>query len=91
MSAENHLLLGLLALQNGLIQPAHLAAAFHAWTSDKARSLADHLIALGHMSAAQQSGIEALTELHVQAHGGYVAKSLAAVPAGQSTRESLAN
>ena len=38
MAAERHLLLGLLALQNGLIQPPHLVAAFHAWTGDKSRS-----------------------------------------------------
>jgi transposase len=50
MAAERHLLLGLLALQTGLIQPTHLVAAFHAWTCDKPRSLAEHLIALGHLS-----------------------------------------
>ena len=39
MSAERHLLLGLLALQTGLIQPSQLVAAFHAWTGDKSQSL----------------------------------------------------
>ena len=91
MAAERDLLLGLLALQNRLVQPDQLVAAFHAWTGDKTRSLADHLVALGHLNAAQRSVIEALGELHIQAHGGDVAKSLAAVPAGRSTRESLAN
>ena len=91
MAAEKNLLLGLLALQYGLIQPAHLVAAFHAWTSDKSRSLADQLIALGYLNAAQPSVIEALAELHMQAHGGDVATSLAAVPASRTTRESLAN
>ena len=43
MAAERHLLFGLLALQTGLIQQAQLVAAFHAWTCDKSRSLADHL------------------------------------------------
>jgi serine/threonine protein kinase/tetratricopeptide (TPR) repeat protein len=90
MSAERHLLLGLLALQTGLIQPSQLVAAFHAWTDDKSRSLADHLIALGHLSAAQRAVIEALADLHVEAHGGDVARSLVAVPAGKSTLESLA-
>jgi hypothetical protein len=88
--AERHLLLGLLALQNGLIQPAQLVAAFHAWTGDKSRSLADHLIALDYMSAAQRAVVEALADLHVAAHGGDVEQSLAAVPAGKSTLESLA-
>jgi serine/threonine-protein kinase len=90
MTADRHLLFGLLALQTGLIQQSQLVAAFHAWTCDKSRPLADHLIALGHMSAAQRSAVEALAALHVEAHGGDVEKSLAAVPAGKSTRESLA-
>jgi serine/threonine-protein kinase len=90
MAADRHLLFGLLALQTGLIQQAQLVAAFHAWTGDKARPLADHLIALGHLSPAQRSVVEALTALHLQAHGDDVEKSLAALPAGRSTRKSLA-
>jgi serine/threonine-protein kinase len=91
MATDRHLLLGLLALQNGLIQPAQLVAAFHAWTGDKSRPLADHLIRLDHLNFAQRAVIEAMTDLHVAAHGGDVARSLAAVPARRSTLESLAN
>ena len=87
--ADRHLLLGLLALQNGLIQPAQLVAAFHAWTGDKSRSLVEHLMALGHLSDNQRSVIEALAALHLDAHGGDVEKSLAAVSVGNSTLESL--
>jgi serine/threonine-protein kinase len=90
MAADRHLLFGLLALQTGLIQQAQLVAAFHAWTCDKSRSLADHLIALGHLDTARRAPIEALAALHIDAQGGDVEKSLAAVPAGRSTRESLA-
>ena len=43
-------------MQNGLIQQAQLVAAFHAWTGDKARPLADHLVALGHLNAAPAIG-----------------------------------
>ena len=50
---DHQLLVGLLALQNGLIQQGQLVAAFHAWTCDKTRSLADHLILLGHLNIAQ--------------------------------------
>lgn len=89
MTADRLLLLGLLALQNGLIRPAHLVAAFHAWTGAKSRSLADHLIALGHLGAAHRSVLEALADLHVAARGGDVERSLAAVPVGRSTLESL--
>src|SRR4051794_3589808 len=90
VTAERHLLFGLLALQVGLIQQAQLVAAFHAWTGDKSRPLADHLIALGHINAAQRAAVEALANLHVEAHGGDVEESLAAIPAGRSTREHLA-
>jgi serine/threonine protein kinase/tetratricopeptide (TPR) repeat protein len=90
IAADRHLLFGLLALQNGLIHQAQLVAAFQAWTLEKSRPLADHLVALGHLSPAQRSVVEALAALHLQAHGGEVEKSLAAVPAGKSTLESLA-
>ena len=38
--ADRHLLFGLFALQNGIINQGQLVAAFQAWTFDKARSLA---------------------------------------------------
>jgi serine/threonine protein kinase/tetratricopeptide (TPR) repeat protein len=83
------LLFGLLALQNGLIDQGALFAAFAAWTRDKARPLADHLIALGHLNDAQRAAVEVMADLHVGKHG-HVEQSLAAIPAGRSTRESLA-
>src|SRR3954449_5745623 len=89
--ADRDLLFGLLALQTGLIQQAQLVAAFHAWTGDKSRPLADHLIALGHINAAQRAAVEALANLHVEAHGGDVEESLAAAPAGRSIRDGLAD
>ena len=61
-AADRHLLFGLLALQTGLIQQAQLVAAFHAWTGDKSRPLADHLVALGHLNAAQRSVVEAMED-----------------------------
>ncbi len=83
------LLFGLLALQNGLINQVQLVAAFQAWTLDKARALAEHLIALGHLNDAQRAVVLALADLHVAKHGD-VERSLAAIPAGRSTHESLA-
>jgi serine/threonine-protein kinase len=83
------LLFGLLALQNGLINQVQLVAAFQAWILDKARTLADHLIALGHLNANQRAVVEAMADLHVAKHGD-VERSLAAIPAGRSTHESLA-
>src|SRR5271166_5102570 len=86
---DRHLLFGLLALQNGLIDQGALFAAFAAWTRDKSRSLADHLVALGQLDAARRAAVEAIAGVHVQALGGDVEKSLAVLAVGRSTRESL--
>ena len=87
-AADRHLLFGLLALQNGLVDQVQLVAAFQAWTRDKARSLADHLVARGDLDAVACAGLEAIVALHVKKHGD-VEKSLAAVPANRSTRAGL--
>jgi serine/threonine-protein kinase len=88
-AADRHLLFGLLALQNGLIDQAQLVLAFQAWIRDKSKSLADHLVARGELGADARAGLDAIVALHVKKHGD-VEKSLAAVPAGRSTRENLA-
>ena len=54
-AADRHLLFGLLALQNGLIDQGQLMLAFHTWTHDKSRSLADHLEARGDLTAAKRA------------------------------------
>src|SRR5436190_5872694 len=84
------LLFGLLALQNGLIDQAQLVAAFHAWTRDKAQPLADHLVTLGHLDPAHRPLLEGLAAAHLARNGGDAERSLAAIPAGRSTHESLA-
>jgi WD40 repeat protein/serine/threonine protein kinase len=89
-SAERNMLFGLLALQNGLINQGQLVAAFQAWTLDKAKSLADHLEAHGDLTGAKRALLEALAGVHLEAHGGDVERSLAAVSAGKSMRASLA-
>ncbi len=88
-AADRHLLFGLLAVQNGLIDQAQLILAFQAWIRDKSKSLADQLVARGALDAEARAGLDAIVALHVKKHGD-VEKSLAAVPAGKSTRESLA-
>ena len=84
------LLFGLLALQIGLIEQGQLVAAFQAWTRDKSRPMADHLMAHGDLDADQRAAVEALVDLHLKKHGGDPEKSLAAVAVGRSTRERLA-
>src|SRR5271167_4059336 len=83
------LLFGLLALQTGMIDQGALFAAFAAWTRDKGRSLADHLVALGHLDVARRAAVEAIAGVQVQALGGDIEKSLAVLAVGRSTRESL--
>ena len=85
--ANRHLLFGLIALQVGLIDQAQLVAAFQAWARDKARPLADHLVARGELDADGCAVIEAMVALHLKTHGGDAEQSLAAIPAGRSTRE----
>jgi serine/threonine-protein kinase len=84
------LLFGLIALQNGLIDQDHLVAAFRAWALEKARPLAEHLVARGDLDGEQRAAIEALVGLHLKKHGSDPVKSLASISAGRSTRESLA-
>ena len=90
-AADRHLLFGLLALQNGLINQGQLVAAFQAWTLDKARGLADHLVARGDLDADDaELPSRPWPRFTSKKHGGDVERSLAAIPAGRSTRESLA-
>ncbi len=89
-SADRNLLFGMLALQNGLIDQAQLVAAFQAWTLQKDRPLAEHLIGRDALDVDQRGVVEAMVGLHVKKHGGSTAKSLAALPAAISTQRSLA-
>src|SRR5262245_5284113 len=70
------LLFGVLSLQNGLIDQSQLVAAFQAWTRDKSRPLAEHLLARGDLDADQRAGVEAMVSLHLKKHGGDAEKSL---------------
>ncbi len=88
-AADRDLLFGLLALQNGLIDQDQLVAAFRAWTRDRSRALAEYLAGRGDLDADDRAAVEALVSRHLKKHGG-TEKSLAAVAAGRSTRESLA-
>src|SRR3954453_19610376 len=86
---DRDLLFGLLALQNGLIDQVQLVAALQAWTRDKTRALAGHRGARGDLAAGDRDAVEALIDRHLKKHGD-VERSLAAVPAGKSTRDRLA-
>jgi serine/threonine-protein kinase len=88
-NANRDLLFGLLALQNGMIDQSKLVAAFQAWTLEKTRPLAEHLVCCGDLEPDQRAIIDAMVGLHLKKHGGSTEKSLAAIPAGSATRQSL--
>ena len=52
-ATDRHLLFGLFALQNGLIDQGALVVACQAWTRDKSKSLADHLEARGDLTGPE--------------------------------------
>ena len=63
---------------------------FRPGLSTKLRTLADHLEARGDLPAARRASLlEALVRAHLNAHGGDVEKSLAAVSADPLTKASL--
>ncbi len=79
MAADRDLLFGLLALKNDLIDENQLADGVRAWTADKAQTLADHLVSLGHLTQAQRPAVEAMATIHVAAHDGRAERSLAVI------------
>jgi eukaryotic-like serine/threonine-protein kinase len=89
IAVDRDLLFGLLALQNGLIEQGQLVAAFQAWTRDRSRALAEYLTDRGDLEPDDRAAVEVLVTRHLKKHGG-IEKSLAAIPADRSTRESLA-
>ena len=90
INPSSDLLFGLLALQIGLIDQARLVAAFQAWTLDRSRNLAEILLSRGDLEPEDRAAVDALVSRQLKKHGGDAEKSLAAIPAGRSTRESLA-
>jgi serine/threonine-protein kinase len=86
---DHQLLFGLLALQNGLIDQGQLVADFQAWTFDRSRSLADHLVARSALEPDDRVAIEALAARHLKKQGGDTEKSLASIAVERSTRERL--
>jgi hypothetical protein len=64
-NADRHLLFGLLALQNGIINQGQLVHAFQAWTLDKSKSLADHLEARGDLTGPKRAALEVFASAHL--------------------------
>jgi serine/threonine-protein kinase len=85
------LLCGLLGYQTGLIGQSALVDALTAWVKDKTRSVSYLLADLGALDSDRRALLEGLVGEHLRLHDGDVEKSLAALPAGASTRRRLAN
>jgi serine/threonine-protein kinase len=88
--APRDLLFGLLALQNGMVTRDQLVVAFTVWTTSPGRPLADLLTDQGALRPEHRPILDALAEAHLKIHGNDPERSLAALDAGRSTRESLA-
>src|SRR4051812_41031516 len=89
-ATNRDLLIGLLALQNGLVDPDALLHAFRAWTRDKSRRIADILAAQGAIDSGERDLLEGLAVKHLRRHDDDPEKSLAALSPGHSIRASLA-
>ncbi len=88
-AAAHNLLFGLLAFQNGFIDRDALLGAFHAWVTDKSRSLGDLLKERRSLDAARHDLIAALVGEHLKLHGGDPEASLAALSSVDSVRHEL--
>ena len=88
-AANRDLLIGLLALQNGLIDQDELITVFRTWTRDRSSTIADLLVTRGGLDASQRELLDALVTHHLKRHGDSPEKSLAALNIGRSTEQSL--
>jgi tetratricopeptide (TPR) repeat protein/tRNA A-37 threonylcarbamoyl transferase component Bud32 len=89
MAADHDLLVGLLALRNGLINQTQLLAALQLWAWDKSRSLARHLAERGDLGASDLVAVEALVSRQLEDRGVEVEKTITTDPTGQAARESI--
>ncbi len=79
MTADRNLLFGVLALQLDFISQAQLIAGMQAWVTEKPVALSEHLVRLGHLSAAKAALLEPLVAEHVREHDNDPAQSLQSV------------
>jgi serine/threonine-protein kinase len=88
--SDHDLLFGILALQNGFIEQPALIAAFHVWTLEKRRPLAEILQERGALSPARRELLEALVTEHIRQHGDDPQQSLAALSSSGGLGPALA-
>ena len=89
--AGHGLLIGLLGYQTGLVDEAKFVEALRLWLTNKSRRVSEILGEMGALDPPRLALLEGLVAEHLRVHGDDVEASLAALPAGQSTRERLAS
>ncbi len=89
-ATNRDLLIGLLALQNGLVDQDGLIVAFRTWTRDKSRRIADILAAEKMIDSDERDLLEGLAAKHIQRHSDDAEKSLATLSPDRSIRARLA-
>ena len=89
-AADRHLLFGLLALAERDHQPGPARGRLPGLDARQVQEPGRPPGSPRRPDRRQRALLEALAAVHLEAHGGDVEKSLAAVSAGKSTRESLA-
>ena len=88
-AADRNLLLGILALQTGLISRDALVAAMQAWLLARQVPLEEHLVRLGGLTGEHRALLTPLVEAHIRQHGGDPQRSLAALDSIGSARQAL--
>jgi len=89
MSADRHLLFGLLALQNEFIDKRQLVAAFGNWIADHSTPLDEILVHLKAIKEEDRALLLRLVERHVAAQNGDVAASLRSLKSDAAIQEEL--
>jgi PAS domain S-box-containing protein len=79
VDADRNLLFGVLALQIDLLDAEQFVRACALWTARKQTALADLLIELGWITAADKADVERLLERKLKKHAGNARAGLAAV------------
>ena len=89
-AANRELIIGMLALQNGMVERDVLVGAFRSWARDKTRPIIEILVAQGAIDLDDRALLEGLARKHLRRHGDDVERSLARSTPARSTRENLA-
>ncbi|MEM0925073.1 MAG: serine/threonine-protein kinase [Planctomycetota bacterium] len=86
---DRNLVVGIIALQMGLISQAALIRAMNAWLLSKSSPLEDILVDQGDLQPDTRELLTALIEKHVEHYGGSATKSLAALSSNDEVVDQL--